>query len=366
MSEDSFFSNDWMETQRKYWDGWIAMNRKALGQAGGSQTTPWESALDHWWSAVSPAAPAASKQLMERMMEQGKSFFQMAEKFLPGATKGEDGLTAFNKALDEMQKSFSGMFTGVGGEQNNLHRMLAFWELPYDNWQRMVSTLSPLPGDFLRNMPHDSVKEHVDRLLSAPGLGYTREEQGAYQELIRCALGYQKALREYIAFYSQLGTKAIERLRSHTQKMIADGKTIDSARAIYNDWVDCCEAVYAEEVSTPAYAQLHGDLINAQMLFKHRLSVMVDENLGALNMPTRAEVRTLQDRLQETRRENKKLSQDVRILQRQVEALISGKPVPEGRALTRGAAAPRAALIAGPAEDKPAGAKKPAAKPAAK
>lgn len=359
MSESSFFTNDWMETQRKYWDSWIAMNRKALGQAGESQTAPWGAALDHWWKAVSPAAPDASKQLMERMMDQGKAFFRMAEALMPGA--GQDGLTSFNKTLDEMQKSFGGMLTGESG---NIHRMLAFWELPYDNWQRMVSTLSPIPGDFLRNMPHDSVKEHVDRLLSAPGLGYTREEQGAYQELMRCALDYQKALREYLAFYAQLGTKAIERLRSHTQKLIADGKTIDSARAIYNDWVDCCEAVYAEEVGTPAYAQLHGDMINAQMLFKHRLSVMVDENLGALNMPTRAEVRTLQDRLQETRRENKKLSSAVRVLQRQVEALISGKPVPEGRALTHGA--PRAALIAGPSADKSAASKKTTAKPAAK
>ena len=362
MSEDSFFSNDWMETQRKYWDSWIAMNRKALGQAGESQTAPWGAALDHWWKAVSPAAPAASKQLMERMMDQGKSFFQMTESLMPGA--GQDGLTAFNKALDDMQKAFTGVLTGANGEQNTMHRMLAFWELPYDNWQRMVSTLSPMPGDFLRNMPHDSVKEHVDRLLSAPGLGYTREEQGAHQELMRCALEYQKALREYLAFYSQLGSKAIERLRSHTQKLIADGKTIDSARAIYNDWVDCCEAVYAEEVSTPAYAQLHGDLINAQMLFKHRLSVMVDENLGALNMPTRAEIRTLQDRLQETRRENKQLSKDIRALQHQVEALISGKPIPEGRALTRGT--PRAALVAGPAAAKSAAPRKTAAKPAAK
>jgi polyhydroxyalkanoate synthase subunit PhaE len=43
------------------------------------------------------------------------------------------------------------------------------------------------------------------------------------------------------------------------------------------------------------------------MALKQRMSVMVDESLGALNMPTRSELRTLQDRLQETRRENKRL-----------------------------------------------------------
>ncbi len=358
MSEESFFSNDWMETQRKYWDNWMAMNRKALGLEGGAQSAPWEAAMDHWWSALAPGAPAASKQVMERMMEQGKAFFKMAENFLPG--KDGDGLSAFSKALDEMQKAFSG---DAGGGRNAMHRMLAFWELPYDNWQRMVSAVAPVPGDWLRNMPHDTVKEHVDRLLSAPGLGYTREEQGAYQRLARCSLDYQKALQDYIGFYSKLGVKAVERMRAYIQDHIANGKTIDSARAIYDGWVDCCEAVYAEEVSTPAYAELHGNLINAQMALKNRMMTMVDENLGVMNMPTRTEIRTLQDRLQENRRENKKLRHDIKVLQLQVEALASGKPIPERiRPLTHGV--PRSALVAGPAGEKTAP-KRAAAKPAA-
>jgi class III poly(R)-hydroxyalkanoic acid synthase PhaE subunit len=362
VNEDSFFSNDWMETQRKYWESWIAMNRKAMGLEGGSQTAPWESALDHWWTAISPAAPGASKQFMERMMDQGKVFFKMAETFLPGAAGGGDGWSALSKSLEEMQKGFSGALGGAGEGQNALHRMLAFWELPYDNFQRMASSVSPVPGDFLRNMPHDAITEHVDRLLSAPGLGYTREEQGAYQELMRRSLDYQKALQEYTAFYSKLGVKAVERMRAYMQDLIKSGKTIDSARAIYDDWVNCCEAVYAEEVSTPAYTELHGKLINAQMALKQRMAIMVDEQLGGMNMPTRSEIRTLQERVQEGRRENKRLSHELKVLKAQVDALVSGKPAV--RAVTHGA--PRAALIAGPVDDTAAAATKPAAKPAGK
>jgi polyhydroxyalkanoate synthase subunit PhaE len=354
-----------METQRKYWESWIAMNRKAMGLEGGSQTAPWESALDHWWSAISPAAPADSKQFMQRMMDQGKAFFKMAETFLPGAAGGGDGWSAFSKALEDMQKGFTGGLSG-SGDPNAMHRMLAFWELPLDNWQRMTSSLTPmLPGDFLRNMPHDGMQEQVDRLLSAPGLGYTREEQGAYQDLMRRSLDYQKALREYMAFYSKLGLKAVERMRAYMQDLISSGKTIDSAHAIYDDWVNCCEAVYAEEVGTTAYAQLHGKLINSQMALKQRMSEMVDGQLSGMNMPTRSEIRTLQDRVQETRRDNKRLNHEVKVLKAQVEALVSGTPLaPGARVKTHGA--PRAALIAGPTEDKAAAAKKAAAKPASK
>ena len=51
MSDESLFSNDWLEIQKKYWDGWTEMSRKAMGIEGGDTTKPWESALDHWWQA---------------------------------------------------------------------------------------------------------------------------------------------------------------------------------------------------------------------------------------------------------------------------------------------------------------------------
>ncbi|HYN78335.1 MAG TPA: class III poly(R)-hydroxyalkanoic acid synthase subunit PhaE [Lamprocystis sp. (in: g-proteobacteria)] len=349
MNNDSFFSNDWMETQRKYWENWMAMSRKAMGTEGGSQTAPWEAALDHWWQALSPGAPDASKQVMQKMMDQGKAFFKMAETFVPGANGGVDGWTAFAKTLEDMQQSFRGS-VDQGGDA--VHRLMAFWEMPYDNWQRMVSSTSPMPGDALRNMPHGGMTGNMDRLLTAPGLGYHREEQAQYQDLTRRSLDYQKALQDYLGFNSKLGVKAIERMRSYMQDLIQSGKTIDSARAIYDNWIGCCEAVYAEEVSTPEYAKLHGKLVNTQMALKHRMAIMVDAQLGAMNMPTRSEMRTLQDRLQETRRENKKMRRELTALQDQVQVMLGGAPK---------AAAPRTALISGPEESKKTAAAKSAA-----
>ncbi len=371
MNNQSLFSNDWLDIQRQYWDAWTDMSRKAMETAGGPSsdgspadlTKPWESALDHWWKAFLPAAPDASRDFMERMMEQGKAFFRMAEGFMPGATEGSasDGWSAILKTLEDMQGRFTGSMDDGG---DSLHRMMAFWELPYDNWQRMVSSMSPMPGDALRNMPHDPVRGHVDRMLSAPGLGYTREEQTQYQDLTRRTLDYQKALQEYLGFYSKLGIKSIERMRGYLQGVVDSGKSIDSARAIYDNWVQCCEQVYAEEVITPEYAKIHGHLINSQMALKKRMSVIVDEYLGALNMPSRSELRTLQDRLQETRRENKHLRSEMNALKRQVSGLgraaatPASAPAPAPAAIAP--AAPRTAQMAAPAP-KPA----PAARPAA-
>ena len=327
MSNDHFFNNNWLELQRQYWDEWTAMGRKAMGlQPETKATAPWESAMDHWWKAMSPAAPDFSKTFMEKMMEQGKTFFRMAETFTGARDEGaaSNGLAYWTKAMEDMQKQLTGSLDDGGGA---MQRMMSFWEMPLDNWQRMMSSLSPMPGDMLRNMPHEHFKDKLDRALSAPGLGYTREEQSQYQELMRNAMQYQAALQEYTGFYNKLGIKSVERMGTFIQSVIDSGKSIDSARALYDNWVSCCEAVYAEEVATPEYAQIHGRLINAQMALKRRLAIIVDENLGALNMPTRSELRTLQERLQETRRESKQLRQALHALERQV-ASLSGQTPP--------------------------------------
>jgi len=370
MSDESLFSNDWLEIQKKYWDGWTEMSRKAMGIEGGNTTKPWESALDHWWQALSPATPDAAKEFMERMMEQGKVFFRLAETFMPsegsGGGTGSDGWSALIKTLEDLQGRFTGNLDDSG---DALHRMMAFWELPYDNWQRMMSSLAPtMPGDFLRNMPRDPVRSHVERVLSAPGLGYTREEQGQYQDLIRRSLSYQRALQDYLGFYSKLGVKSVERMRGYLQGVVDSGKSIDSARAIYDNWVRCCEDVYAEEVISPEYARIHGQLINAQMALKQRMSAMVDESLGAMNMPTRSELRTLQDRLQETRRENKQLRRDLLALQRQVAALIGTQaeqtPGAGTQGKTLGTSTPRPAVSAATTAKKTVARKKAPVKPA--
>jgi class III poly(R)-hydroxyalkanoic acid synthase PhaE subunit len=318
-------TEDWLSLQQKYWEQWTDLSRKAMG-AQAPATNPWESAMDQWWKAFAPATPDLSRTFMERMMEQGKMFFRMADTFTHNLPQfggsATDGWSALTKTLDGMQQAFMG-----GQEQGDqaLHKMMAFWELPYDNWQRMMSSLSPIPGDLLRNMPHAPAST-VDKVLSAPGLGYTREEQSQYQDLIRRSLDYQKALQEYLSFFSGMGMKSIQRMRATLERLQASDKVIDSARGLYDTWVGCCEDVYAEDVQSAEYARIHGHLVNAQMALKQRMSIMVDESLGAMNMPTRNELRTLQDRVQQVRRENKALRKELHALQLQVAAL-SGQDV---------------------------------------
>ncbi len=349
MSEKGLWNQDWIEIQQKYWENLSEMGRNAMGLKASSKS-PWESAMDHWWQTISPAASNPAQEFMEKMLGQGKVFFRMAEQFsnsLQGSAPTANWSESLNKVFSDLQAAFTGDAKGLGTD--SLHKMMAFWEMPLDNWQRMVSSLSLMPGDMLRNMPHGA---DFERFLSAPGLGYTREEQSQQQEMVRVMMDYQRGLQDYMQFFSNLGSQSVERMRQKTEKLGEAGKNIDSARALYDLWIMSCEEVYGEQVMTPEYAEIHGHLVNTLMALKQQMSQMVDENLGAMNMPTRSEIRTLQDRLQETRRENKQLRGDLENLRDQVEKLATKstssiaterKAAPKKKATVKKKAAPRRA-----------------------
>ena len=347
MTKNAAWTDEWMEMQQKYWQSWADATQRLFGQES-SPVAAWGGAMDNWWKNLSPAADSdLSRGFMDKMIEQGKAFFEMADQFTRGfAAAGAGGQADWSGAVDRITGSMKDAFAKMGTGDASLHKMLAFWELPLDNWQRTVSSLSLVPGDLLRNMPTEGMRTGIDRVLGAPGLGYTREEQGQYQALMRAVLEYQETLAEYLGLFSKMGMGAAERLQWLIKEAEAKQKPISSARSLYDMWVSCCEAEYADQVMTDEYTALHGQLVNALMRVKHRMGIIVDEYLGAMNMPTRRELRTLQDRVQEARRETKKLRAELDALKRQGAAATTAPPAP-----TRRAAAPAPA--------------KPAAKPAA-
>ncbi len=350
MTSSATWTNEWMEMQQKYWQNWADASQRLFGQ----ETTPaaaWGNGMDQWWKALAPAAGSdMARNFMDKMVEQGRFFFQLAEDTatkLAGAGSGTDWSAALENVTTPLKDAFARLSTG----DESARKMFAFWELPFDNWQRMTSSLSLVPGDVLRNIPTEGVRSKLDRVLGAPGLGYTREEQGQYQALTRAVLDYQEALADYLGFFSKMGVGAVERLQWQVKEAEQKKKSIGSARDLYDTWVQCCEAEYADRVMTEEYAGLHGRLVNALMRLKQRMGLIVDEYLGTMNMPTRRELHTLQDRVQEARRETKRLRSELDLLKRQLgvvtPATVSAEPpatppTPPEPAAPRKKAAPKA------------------------
>ncbi len=119
--------------------------------------------------------------------------------------------------------------------------------------------------------------------------------------------------------------QSVERFEGKIKELSAAGKAVGSARELYDLWVDCCEEVYGEYVSTDEYATLHAELVNNLMQVKRHAGALIDEYLGAMNMPTRREVNTLHRRMQETRREGKAFAAELAGLKEELSRVLGGQ-----------------------------------------
>jgi len=328
MIKNAFWNDGWMDTQRRYWEQWTEMQQQALGIKK-PPSSPWEQAMEHWWGAVQGAVPSTGQDFFGKMLDQGKAFFQMAEQTMQAASGRENVADAWARLLAGLTESFRQTPNG----DDAFKQATAFWEMPLDNWNRMVSAISPVPGDVLRGMPHGGVREQVDRMLGAPGLGYTRESQTQYQSLIQAIMEYQEALVKYSLFFSSMGEKSAKLL----QERVGDAP-VESARQLYDTWVGCCEDVYAAEVMTDDYRELHGRMVNALMKLKSRWGAIFNKFLSAMNIPTRDDLRTLQERMQEQRRGNQSLRAEVNVLRREFNKIQADAAKPAVKQTVKGTA----------------------------
>lgn len=307
-------SNEWIVLQRKYWDAWSQLCQQTLTSnlLPTDLPNPWAQALDHWWKAVAPGVPQENQDLIQKMMEPGKSFFGISDEFTrflgnlsePAKSYG-NWQELFLSRIGELKTTLSQASTE--GAAKAMRGLFPFFEMPMDTWTRTFSSASPLPGDFLQVLKPeglaDELHDRIGRFLSVPGVGYTREWQEQAQRGARLLLDYERALQEYTQLHSKVGIDTLERL---SKKLIARAEKnaeIKTLRELYDLWVDCCEEAYNDIVFTEQYQDAYGHLINALMALKHHGQSMIDQFMGTLNMPTHKGLTTLQCRQQELRRE---------------------------------------------------------------
>jgi class III poly(R)-hydroxyalkanoic acid synthase PhaE subunit len=293
--------NDWPDQWFDSWQGLVS-------------NQPWQSVLEDWWRECSSQGQASpSAQVLEKIATQSRSFFKLAEELSKtGAGQGQsaDWQTGLDQMFDGLKQAF--------GDPSSSQAQNLFWQMPLANWQRTASSLSSLPGDYFSSAaghPAFDARSKLDEVLSAPGLGYTRESQADLQQFTRLVLEYQRAQQSYDHFFVEMSKQSLDAMRDRLLLRMEDGEEpITSVRELYDLWVDCSEAVYGERVLSDEYSRLNGEMINALMALKQHGARISDEMAGMMNMPTRQEVDTVHQRFQVSRRAGKALEQEVEIL----------------------------------------------------
>jgi len=260
---------------------------------------------------------AEQEKPLDKLLPQGQAYLVFGEQALKliqglqdNLQTGGDWRNALQHSFTPIRKHFFQSFQGNGTHPN----VAALWGLPLTTWQRVVSALAIPPGD--APQPESSnqragnpLQAALDKALGIPTLGVTREWQEQAQQYGKLWLAYQEVNQEYHALLHKAANRSLDLLQERLVTMAEEGKAVATLRELYNLWVDCSEAAYAELVRSPAYGKTKGQMINALMRFKSQGQHIVDNTLSAMNIPNRREVNTVHARLQEIRRHLSRLEE---------------------------------------------------------
>jgi class III poly(R)-hydroxyalkanoic acid synthase PhaE subunit len=371
MSEDNSWADQWFKAQQQFVDAWSDM-AKTGSSGNASQSDLWAQSFDLWRKACEGKTQPDMELAMRRCMDMGKEYFAMAEQVSKGLSDGANPVEAINQWLEQMKQSlqqFGGMpgFNGAG-----VSDFMKQWFAPNASWQEMVAGLTPMnqamwqmPG---MNTSVFNLGEAIDplgKILEAPGVGYFREPQEKQQKGLQLALEYQEANFKFNQAFLRVALESIQGFQNRLLGL--DGDNIPkSLRGLYDLWVEVSEEHYGEFAMSEEYQALYGDMVNRLMIMRRHYSEITDDFLRTMNLPNTREIDTMQERLQQVRRENFSLKKEIKEIKAML-AQINTRTAPAVKTAPAAKAAPRArkapAAKAAPARKK-AVAKKAVAKKA--
>lgn len=304
----------WLQIQQQYLEMWLSLAQQLLetttsSTANKSQST-WSDMLELYWQTLGPGFTPEVRTIVRKFVDQSKNFSQFNNALLEAVQKTADSdqpapwLNAWNANFNDAYSNFS-KFLVEGDNQLNI------WKLLQSNWWRMMMFTTPLLPNLNATTLSGGMQENLEKLLSMPTLGHTREWQAKWQEGIKHWQAFQTAQQEYSDLLNKISLRSVELLRDKTRAFATTDEATPAQtspktmREVYDLWVECGEEAYAEFAGTEEYVQANANLINSLMACKLYEQEMTDSLLNMLNMPTRKELDTFSLRMQQMRRELK-------------------------------------------------------------
>lgn len=250
------FSGEFESLARQYWDTWSGLlGRGAARDGGGSPADDLPPGMDFeafdWFSRI--------RQLAERFAQGSDADASAAD--IAGAWRqmlGGDGAAPF-----------AGMLHGLAG---------GAWLEQMRPW--LDTLLRPL-------------REQQAEWLSRPAFGPVREHQQRLQALALAWQEWEQRSEAFNVLLGKAGQHAFERFERLLEEHAVPGKRLQSARALFDVWIDAAEEAWAGIALSDEYRHAYAEMTNA--LMRLRLGVQREvEHVGALlGLPGRSEVDAL-------------------------------------------------------------------------
>lgn len=318
-----FTPADYEKLVRQYWNNWGEMMRKAAATApagvpgmtgmppgiGGMPGMPgfdegdaarlpgWNEALA-WWSNLTKGAGAGGgvdsgfKDALGQFNSQARSWFelmqQVAAQAQPGASP-TDITQAWQRALGGLgDNPFADMFRTMRGPGQQ----------GFDSWLEQATPylqgFAPWQGE-------------GQSLLGQPTFGFTREHQQRWQQLMQAQIDYQRHSHAYNALMGEAAHDAFKLFETKLAERSEPGRQLESARALFDLWIEAAEEAYAHIALSPRFREAYGSMVNSQMRLRGGLQREVEEACELFGIPTRTEVDSSHRKLVKVERELRRI-----------------------------------------------------------
>ncbi len=287
---------DFASVAQQYWNLW----GDALRQAGGTPAASmhgavpgWQQTVD-WWSTLVPAGHAQVDDVVGRFQRQASQWFgqmqQVAAQFTGRDHDASDIGRAWRSALGMADPTpahnpFADIFRSMQGGAHGL-----------DGWMQQVRP-------WLENLQRDG-----DRWRHLPTFGLAREHQERWQHLLQAYQDYQHRVGEYDQLMLQVAQDAFVRFERKLEEHAEPGRQVQTARALFDLWIDAAEEAYAQVAMSDDFRHVYGGLANAQARLRLGVQREVEQICTLFGMPTRTEVDSAHRKIVELERALRKLT----------------------------------------------------------
>jgi len=312
---------------------WEAMSRQAWAGMPGATAQPgldpsafFARAFPGMTSGL-PGAGNAQSELIERLMAGAQGYLGMLQSLAGGAggsatMPGSNWMDALSSgfaaptSVPMFSNPFASAMRSIGGNgAAGFEHMM----------ERFNSAAAPLLGQ-------------AKDAMSQPAFGFLRQHQENAQRAGLAQINYQEQIARYNRLLLKVSEQAFARFQGKLAEREEPGRQIDSIRALYDLWIDAAEEAYAEIALSEEFREVYGAVVNAQMRVREHVQREIERLSNDLGVPTRSEIDSIGQRLQELRREFRNeredeagvaaLREEVQALRTEIDALKSARRAP--------------------------------------
>jgi hypothetical protein len=181
-----------------------------------------------------------------------------------------------------------------------------------------------MPSSFLPPGPAGTARGPFDM----PAFGYTREHQERAQAFAKASAELQHASQTFSAIIAEAGQEAFSRFESLLAARASDDRPVESARALFDLWIDAAEEAYAGVALGERFQKAFGDYVNAQMRVRAAMQKEVELAAAQWGIPGREEVDAAHRKIATLERELARLRAAVDALTPRAAAPAADEPAP--------------------------------------